>query len=65
MCWRMTDEREAFGMNEDVYGVVQCATCAYWGRMEGVIEWTDRKLIKFICPDCNAIELVKNPDYVG
>lgn len=54
---------EAWDMNEEVWGVVQCNSCQYWGKMDGVIEASDKKWIKFVCPSCSALEKVKNPEY--
>jgi Zn finger protein HypA/HybF involved in hydrogenase expression len=53
---------EAMAMVEEVYGTVQCNNCQYWGKMEGWIEPNDKKNIKFVCPKCNALELVTNPE---
>lgn len=50
---------------ERVFGTVQCNECRFWGKMDGYIEPHDRKIIKFICPDCNTLELVTNPEYRG
>lgn len=55
----------AMDMNEEVWGVVQCNTCKYWGRMDGIIEFDNKKVIVFICPQCNSIERVKNPEALG
>lgn len=63
MCWPVTTE--AFGFNEEVWGVVQCFNCDYSGRMEGVIEYDDKRYIKFVCPECKAVEPVRNPEYIG
>jgi hypothetical protein len=61
----MSEDIEAFIRNEEVWGVVQCNNCLYWGRMEGIIEASNRKVIAFVCRECNSIEYVKNPDYNG
>lgn len=53
----------AMDFNEEVYGMVQCNHCKYWGRMDGVIEHHDKKWIKFVCPECDALERVRNPEY--
>lgn len=53
---------EAFNMNEEVEGVVGCQNCDFWGKMTGWIEANDRKVIKFVCPKCRAVEQVKNPE---
>jgi Zn finger protein HypA/HybF involved in hydrogenase expression len=58
----LDDSIEAVLQVEQVYGVVQCNECSYWGRMDGWIEPNDVKFIKFVCPECNSIELVKNPE---
>lgn len=61
------DTIEAFVRNEQVWGTVQCygPGCSYFGRMEGIIEGDNRKLILFVCPECNSIERVRNYDYIG
>lgn len=63
----MSDEDviHAMLMNEEVWGTVQCDNCRYWGRMEGIIEANDKRVIKFVCPECNSIEIVDNPERKG
>lgn len=56
---------EAFEHNEEVQGIIQCQNCQYWNKMVGYIEYTDRKVIKFICPKCQSLERVRNPDYIS
>jgi len=60
----MTDKEplEAMMMHEQVEGIIQCNNCDFWGKMSGYIEANDNKYIKFVCKECNAIELVLNPD---
>lgn len=63
----MSDEKdmvEALLKTEAVYGTVQCDHCGYWGRMDGYIEPQDKKRIKFVCPDCNTVEFVSNPEHL-
>jgi Zn finger protein HypA/HybF involved in hydrogenase expression len=61
---KMVDDKdltiEAMVMNETISGVVNCNNCEYWGKMNGYIEADDRKNIKFVCPECNSIEFVRN-----
>lgn len=59
------DEIEGLLINEQVWGVVQCDNCNYWGRMEGIIDHNNKKVIQFVCPECTAVEYVKNPEYGG
>jgi hypothetical protein len=47
---------------EHVWGTVQCNNCKFWGRMDGYIEPGDDKFIKFVCPKCNCVERVRNPE---
>lgn len=54
---------EAFEHNEEVGGTIQCQNCSFWGKMTGYIEADDRKVIKFVCPECNSLERVRNPEY--
>lgn len=56
------DEVFAFPMVEEVYGVVQCFNCDYFGRMDGFIDPRNKKEINFRCPECEALEVVKNPE---
>lgn len=58
------DEVHAIDQTEEVWGVVQCNECTFWGRMDGYIESTDKRFIKFVCPECKSLELVKNPEHV-
>lgn len=55
---------EAVHQVEEVYGIVQCNECSFWGRMPGYIEPHDRAKIKFVCPECNSLEIVANPESV-
>lgn len=56
------DEIPAILMNEQVWGIVQCNNCEYWGRMEGIIDVQNKKVIQFICPECSVVEYVDNPE---
>lgn len=56
---------EAVLQVEEVWGVVQCNECNYWGRMPGFIEPNDKRFIKFVCGKCNSVELVSNPEHNG
>lgn len=62
-----SDILEGFDRAEEVWGTVQCFNggCEYFGRMEGVILADDKKFINFVCPDCNTIEKVANPEHIG
>ena len=55
-------EREAKKHWEEVYGTVQCYHCEYWGRMDGFIDPARSKTISFVCPNCDQIEEVENPE---
>ncbi len=58
------DVIEARIQTEEVWGMIQCYNCDYRGKMTGYIEHAvDPKKIKFVCPECNTIEVVRNPDY--
>jgi Zn finger protein HypA/HybF involved in hydrogenase expression len=61
----LDDSIEAILQVEEVVGVVQCNECSFWGRMPGYIEPPDTRFIKFICPKCNTVETVKNPESIG
>jgi hypothetical protein len=56
------EELHAFTHIEEVEGIVQCNKCKFWGKMPGYIDQLDDAKIKFVCPDCNTIEFVKNPE---
>jgi aspartate carbamoyltransferase regulatory subunit len=62
----MGETVEGFELNEEVWGIVQCynTECRYRGRMEGIIQWNNKKDIVFICPKCATVERVKNPEHV-
>lgn len=59
------DKLEGWERNEEVWGVVQCHDCGYWGRMDGVVEASNKKEIVFVCPKCKSVERVKNPEFEG
>jgi hypothetical protein len=61
----MAEEIEAFELNEEVWGTLKCYAedCGYRGRMEGIIQYNNRREIIFICPKCKTIERIKNPDF--
>jgi hypothetical protein len=61
---KLVDDKdlEGFEINEEVVGVVQCA-CGYWGKMDGIIQWNNKKDIVFICPTCKSVERVRNPEW--
>lgn len=59
------DEIQAIIRNEQVWGVVQCDNCNYWGRMEGIIDGQNKKVIQFVCPECTCVEYVNNPEVRG
>jgi hypothetical protein len=56
------DEVIAFPMVEEVSGIVECYSCDYFGRMTGYIMPDNRKQINFKCPECEALEVVQNPE---
>lgn len=56
---------EAWDRNEEVWGVIQCQQCNYWGKMEGICEASDKRWIKFVCPKCSSLERVRNPEYLS
>lgn len=57
------EQVEAYLAVEEVEGIVQCNKCEFWGKMTGYIEHNkDPKFIKFVCPECDTIELVRNPE---
>lgn len=58
----MADEVYAEPQIEEVEGIVQCNACGFWGKMPGYINQMDNKIINFVCPECNALEQVKNPE---
>lgn len=58
----MSEGIPALEFNEEVEGIVQCHHCNYWGKMLGYLEFNDPKFIKFVCPECQAIERVVNPE---
>lgn len=51
-------------MVEKVVGTVQCNNCSFWGKMDGYIDPDEKRFIKFICPSCDALEFVTNPEAV-
>jgi hypothetical protein len=61
------EEFEGFLATEEVCGMVQCfaPNCNFFGKMTGYITAEDSKFIQFICPECNSIEKVRNPDFIG
>jgi Zn finger protein HypA/HybF involved in hydrogenase expression len=61
---KMADDKEleAVLAVEKVWGTVQCNECRYWGRMDGYIQPDNKKIIQFVCPECSAVEQVRNPE---
>jgi hypothetical protein len=67
----MSEDIEAVSRTEEVWGVVQCngynddaTVCTYWGRMTGYIQPDNKKVITFVCPECNSVEDIKNPEAI-
>lgn len=56
------DEVIAFPMVEEVWGTIECYNCDYFGRMTGYIMPQNKKEINFKCPECEALEVVQNPE---
>ncbi len=59
---KLSEDIEVYEFNEEVEGRLRCYSCGYKGMFQGVIPAQDKRYINFVCPECNVLERVKNPE---